>query len=602
MKRRSLVALTVIVVAAVVITLISWPREADAAYVVAPAARGTVTETATLVGPVTRETQAEVSFDTPGQVTSVRVALGDEVSAGDIIATIDPAPLRLTVLSARAGLAQAEAQLDADLTAQKNGDVSPDLSLPGAADAQPMVLPAQEASGGSITGMGGSGETPAYLADLESSLAAVQQAITRQQQVCTPVFSQIQELRDLGESVELPTAIPTNLATPTSPTPTTATSSTPAPSTPPATTDPGGSPTPTATASPTPSATPTPTPSPTAASTPTPPPTVPTELPSGLPTDPGELADFLEDFQGCSTAMGVTAQAEAGAGAALMAASQGMAEANQAAAEALVAAQQELAAATEQASQAAMVAAQSQVEEQLAALSGGMVTDATIARDRAALLEARQELASAESDLSGATLTAPISGTIGQLGFATGETSAGASATLVGAGAARISVEVPLSVRGLVAPGTTATVGQVSATPTLTGQVVTASVLPSQTTENPTYATEILSDDPDRTLNAGAYAEVTLDLRSATDVLTVPASALTMVTDTTGTVETVDGARATAAETVTVVVGSRGQGRVEIVSGLADGQLVVLADRRLPVPGGLEQYDGGPPSSSQTPD
>ena len=44
------------------------------------------------------------------------------------------------------------------------------------------------------------------------------------------------------------------------------------------------------------------------------------------------------------------------------------------------------------------------------------------------------------------------------------------------------------------------------------------------------------------------------------------------------------------------VVHCTGQGKVEVISGLADGQLVVLADRRLPVPGGIGQY--APPSQA----
>ena len=75
------------------------------------------------------------------------------------------------------------------------------------------------------------------------------------------------------------------------------------------------------------------------------------------------------------------------------------------------------------------------------------------------------------------------------------------------------------------------------------------------------------------------------------------------MTDTTATVEVVQNARDDAAETVEVVTGRIGGGRVEVVSGLADGQRVVLADRRLPVPGGLAQYAqrGGSASASPTP-
>ena len=257
--------------------------------------------------------------------------------------------------------------------------------------------------------------------------------------------------------------------------------------------------------------------------------------------------------------------------------------------------------AAQRASEEAVRQAQAQIEAQLQALAGGTVTDATIARDRATLLDARQRLENAESDLAAATVTSPISGTVGALDFVVGESSAGRSATVVGAGAARVTVDVPLAVRALVSPGTRATLGQLASARTLTGQVVTVSVLESVSVGAPVYPADVLADDPEGTLHAGSYAEVTLLLRTASDVLTVPVSALTKVTDTTGTLEVVDRARSTEASTVTVVTGSVGDGRVEIVSGLSEGQIVVLADRRLPVPGGLGQYQSIRVSASPTP-
>lgn len=678
MKRERLAAaIGILTGAAILTTWIWWPREGEATYVVAPAARATVTETLTLVGPVERDTQAELSFDTPGQVIAVEVSLGEEVIAGQPIARIDPAPLRLTVLTARASVAQAEAQLDADLTAQKNGGST--ASPPAAATGTLPELDTGTAPGSDTTapgstgplpgalGASGSQEPPAYLADLQSSLGGVQAALTAQQQVCTPVFTQLQELRDLGETVALPTAQPplamtpppsaavpataTPAATPLtpaagpsatasvspipSPSPAPAGSATAAPTAPSATPEtpvaPVTSVSPAIATAPAPSATsdsaatppkpaapstsatlapptqpPPPRPSPLPTSLPTQlptslPTTLPPSWPAGLPSDPDDLTVFLTGFQACSVSMGVTAQAEAEAAAAIMTASQEMAVANQAAAEALAQAQAELAAATEQATQAAMEAAQQQLEEQLSALAGGVVTDATIARDRATLLQARQQLATAETDLAGATLTSPVSGTVGALGFVTGEPSTGASATIVGAGAATVTIDVPLSDRALVAPQTAATVGQLVSPHALSGEVTTVSVLPTGSTGSPRYATTVLADDPTGLLNAGAYAEVTLTLRDLPDVLTVPSSAVTMITDTTGTVEVVPNARAITADTITVVIGGRGGGRVEIVSGLNEGQLVALADRRLPVPGGLEQYDPpGPATPSPT--
>lgn len=689
--RRRIIAGTL--VAVILVALLGWalrPQQAEAAYVTAPAARGSLTQQLTLVGPVARASEATLDFATPSEVTAVHVRLGDQVTAGQEIATIDAAPLRLAVLQARASVAQAEAQLDADLTARDNGGsrVATGASGAGAGAGGMPSLPTLGA-GGLLSGMTGgagsgasagsgagsgagsagvasglptgglpggvagaavpgeaSGASPAYLTELTASLQAVQESVTTQQAVCQPLFVTLQRLREAGvdpgslpvptasaPSIPVPSVSPSELPSPTasgSPSPSAAPTDSESPTTtaaPPVTPtgDPTASPTgqPTASATPMlptatpptgPPATPGPSPSatdpvPTATVTVTVPPTaLPTELPSGLPTElptgfptdlpttlptawptdlsPTDLTALLESFQSCSEAMVTTAQAEARAGAAILAASQGLADANRQAGAALAQAQADI---------------EQQIADQMAALAGGTVTDATIARDRATLLQARQQLDSAEADLAAATLTSPLSGTVGAIDFAVGESSAGRSATVVGQGAARVSVEVPLALRALVAPGTRATVGQLASPHPLHGEVVTVSVLPTSDSGTPSYSAEILADDPDALLPSGTYAEATLELRTASDVLTVPVSAVTKITDTTATVEVVDGARATSASPVTVVTGSSGGGRIQIVSGLSEGQLIVLADRRLPVPGGIDQYRPVRASASPTP-
>ncbi|HHU37732.1 MAG TPA: biotin/lipoyl-binding protein, partial [Propionibacterium sp.] len=146
-------------VAAVVLGLVAWaawPRAAEAAYVTTPASRGEVTQTISLVGPVQRDGQAEISYRSDGLVTAVHVRVGDEVTAGQQIVSIDPAPLRLAVLRARAQVAQAEAQLDADLAAQRSGGTSVPAGLGGALGGAGMpALP----TGGLPTG-GSSGALP----------------------------------------------------------------------------------------------------------------------------------------------------------------------------------------------------------------------------------------------------------------------------------------------------------------------------------------------------------------------------------------------------------------------------------------------------------
>ncbi len=632
MKPRT--GLVAAVAGALVIGLASWalwPRPAAAAYVTAPAARASITQTLGLVGPVTRTEQAKASFGTDGLVTSVSVRVGDQVAAGQQLAAIDPAPLRLSVLRARADVATAQAQLDANLTAQRTGSSAGTGlgglgglgggagggSLGGAAGGpSATAAPAASAPSGSAgqqpgTLPGGTG-TPAYLAGMEASLAALQQSVALQQETCTPVFAALAPLQAAGQT--LPTVVPATLppALPTtapsratvrpsvnpaaettaSAMPTAAARASAAPS---ASTIGPASATASSAATVSPSATPDAPPRPTATPTASPHSSVP-----GIPDDLLEqLAGMAGQVQACSDAMMGVAQAEAAAGQAIATAAQGLAASTQQAAAALAAAQAEVERAAREASEQVMREAQAQLAAQMAAM-GGSVTDATIAGNRAQLLQARQQLDAAEANLAEATLVSPITGTVGALDLAAGESSAGRSATIVGEGAAQIIVQVPLSHRALVAPGVTAMVGDLAAPADLTGRVNQVSVLATGE-GSPSFATEVLADDPDGTLFSGAYAEVTLHLAQVSDVLTVPASAVTKLTDTTATLEVVDNARDDAASTVTVVTGRAGQGRVEIVSGLRDGQLVVLADRRLPVPGGISQYQPGNSAASPSP-
>ena len=56
--------------------------------------------------------QVELGFRVSGRISAVKVQEGDKVSAGQVLAELDPVPFRTDVDSARADLAQAQAQLD----------------------------------------------------------------------------------------------------------------------------------------------------------------------------------------------------------------------------------------------------------------------------------------------------------------------------------------------------------------------------------------------------------------------------------------------------------------------------------------------------------
>ena len=56
--------------------------------------------------------QVELAFRVSGRISAVKVQEGDKVSAGQVLAQLDPVPFQTDVNSARADVAQAQAQLD----------------------------------------------------------------------------------------------------------------------------------------------------------------------------------------------------------------------------------------------------------------------------------------------------------------------------------------------------------------------------------------------------------------------------------------------------------------------------------------------------------
>jgi RND family efflux transporter MFP subunit len=73
--------------------------------------RGDMIVEVTASGSVQPARRAELSFETTGRVADVRVRIGDEVAAGDLLVTLDSDQLELQVEQAEANLTAAQAQL-----------------------------------------------------------------------------------------------------------------------------------------------------------------------------------------------------------------------------------------------------------------------------------------------------------------------------------------------------------------------------------------------------------------------------------------------------------------------------------------------------------
>lgn len=614
MNRRNLgILIAAVVVFALVGGLFAWAgtrRGDEIVYVTAAASRGTVAETFTTSGTATLDDRATLTFDQPGTVELVRVRVGDPVKAGDTIAALDPGPLHLSVLQARAQLLAARARLDADRAAM-SGDGSTGLGGMGLGMSGTAGSPS---SGGGQSGMSGlpdfsgmGGEPPPEMAQLQNAMEQLQWDMVAQQQACAPVMDLLNKIQGgAGNLPTLPQVTPTADHTqPPTPSESTPTESTPTESRPSESTPTVPSQTPTD--APTGAESPDPTPSPSAPVTPTPttiptPTAVPTELPPDLI---GQIVAAISQIQGCLAATTSLAQSQLVAGQAMQGAGEALAQTQTDMANQLQKAGEQMieaaSAAGRQAAEQAMAEAERKLAEQAQLAFGGQVTDATIASDRLSVLQAQQQLDRAERQLASGTMFSPIDGVVGALDLVAGESSAGRSAVIVGSGGASVSIEIPLSVRSFVVPGMDADVGPVAQPLTLAGKVTSVSVVPSSPTGEPTFTAVVFVPDPDQTFANGVRADVALQLRRSEDALFIPASALTRTSDTAGTVEVVTSPTDASAQTVVVETGAAGGGRVEITSGLTEGQLVVLADRRLPVPGDLMQYQAMRATTEPTP-
>ncbi|MGI8717654.1 MAG: efflux RND transporter periplasmic adaptor subunit [Lapillicoccus sp.] len=207
--------------------------------------------------------------------------------------------------------------------------------------------------------------------------------------------------------------------------------------------------------------------------------------------------------------------------------------------------------------------------------------------DQTALTTATQNLTKAQDHLAAATLTAPISGVVGSIGFAVGtaETPSN-SITIVGSGAAEVSTEVPLAKLPAVEVGQAALVTPAGATESVVGSVTRVSLLPTAATAatasaGPTYAVVTLVPQATGALTTGSRAEVGIVIDHVDNVLTVPVSAVTTVATGTAIVQVAKDGTATR---TTVQTGAVGQGLVQVLGGLSAGQALVIADLTQPLP------------------
>jgi HlyD family secretion protein len=179
-------------------------------YVTGVVTRGDVQQSLNLTGSVQQVNQVSAAFPVSGTVTSVSVGVGQQVSAGQQLATIDATPLQSALLEAQATLAQAQASLQSDEDGTSTATTSAAITGPIATATLTAFTPT------------GSGHGSSDVNSLEKAVTAAQaQAASSQAAVNTALLAAI---TDCATS---PTPTPTPSG---SPTPTPSGSATPTPS------------------------------------------------------------------------------------------------------------------------------------------------------------------------------------------------------------------------------------------------------------------------------------------------------------------------------------------------------------------------------------
>lgn len=118
-------AVAVVVVVAIVLVWRAGTSSGATTPVLARASTGTLRQTVGATGTIAPAQRADLDFAVSGRVTAVPVTVGQQVAAGDTLATVDAASLPQQVAQANANVASAQARLDADSgagAAQRDAD------------------------------------------------------------------------------------------------------------------------------------------------------------------------------------------------------------------------------------------------------------------------------------------------------------------------------------------------------------------------------------------------------------------------------------------------------------------------------------------------
>ncbi len=544
-------------------------RPADR-YTTATVTTGEVQQTVSAAGTVASATRRDVAFPVAGTVASVAVRVGDAVTAGQVLASLDPTSLQEALDQANDALAQAQQKLSDDLDSQSASSTASSSS-------------SSQSSGSSSSPQPSSSSAPATggAADVTPQLRAVAEAqralLQRYDEARTALGSSTSALTAAQAACADLTALDPTLVVPD----------------------------------------PTPTPTPTPTTTTSEEGSAPPLTSSDVAMETGSGGVPVSDVQTWLAACQAALTTASGAQDATAAAQQAVDDAAGALDAAVTALQDALrgssgspsgptspaatpgttasSAASEQGDPTTSPSSDASGWSGAGASSGPatVASAADILADRAAIDAAQAAVDLAARDLTLVDLTAPVAGTVGAVSIAAGDQVAASSTTAVitvlGTDGYVVDLTVPVGSIDLLAVGQRATVQVASSAEPLAGAVSSIGVLNVSDTSSPEYAVVVALEPTAARLFDGSAAQVTIAVAGTGQVLTVPTSAV-RVEGRTSTVRVLEGDEVTEVE---VERGAVGTELTEIVSGLSEGQRVVLADRSEPLDTGSSSSSSG---------
>jgi multidrug efflux pump subunit AcrA (membrane-fusion protein) len=548
-------------------------RDSAPAYVTASVSSYPVVQTLQATGTTQPTSAATVSFAVSGVVTTVPVAMGDKVTAGQVLATLDTTSLKSSLATAQGQVANAELTL----AQAKSGQISAGSSSGAATGAASTKTSTGSTTGTAnsntttttttTTGTGSSTGTPGSSGSSHAGSASTASITTAQKLLLATVRKVDSALSKTKTDLALATTLCSNQSSTTTGTPTTTL------------TGPTGTPTTTA-------AGPTGTPTTTAAG--------PTATPTAAPTATSSA---------CIQAQQLVLSDES----ALFTLQQGLSGQESALDKLLTSAATSAGTSSTGTVSAGKASAGTAVAGGASASTGGTgsttvaVSAAQLAADQSAVEAAKASVAVAEQQLTQATIVSPFTGVVSSVGLTIGQQATAGSTTtaidVIDPTGHGVTVSVDVAKVAQVRVGQKAAVVPDGSATALPATVTYVAAAPA--TGSTGYTVELAFTSNPTKLRDGIQAAVKITTAQAPAALAVPTSAVKHR----GTLSYVLVLEGSTTKQQTITVGAVGAIYTQVIQGLAAGQRVVLADPNQAIPtntitGRVARITGGVASTS----